>query len=148
MNYNEIINKNTRHTDVLCDIGESLIKRYNYMLYQKLKKEYPTFSQFQEANNCQIIDIEDSTLNAKLGSILINWLLELKIVNRKVITTEILNKLKKTTILTLEDQILKLMPTDQMSIYTLPVKIPMISPPKKYLNNFFLGVMLILFTYK
>lgn len=106
------------------------------MLYKNSNKEkYLTFKEFHEAYKDQIIDTKDSTLNALLGNILINWLCELKFITRIIRTNESLGKLTKSSILILDNQLSKLMPVSTMPILTLPVKLPMICPPKKYLNK-------------
>lgn len=92
-------------------------------------KGYQTYSLFQEANQVLIIDTNNSILNAKLGNFLINWLIELKILTRKIISIDTLSISKKASILILEDQILKLLPKDSIPFLTIPVKIPMVSPP-------------------
>ena len=57
-------------------------------------------------------------------------MLELNLVSKKVI---FYGKSEKSNILVVSDNFIKLLPKKNIPILNLPVKLPMISPPKKYI---------------
>jgi DNA-directed RNA polymerase len=147
-------------TDAAYDLGLDVINRYNYNLFISITKQQPdfkkseftSFSLFKFKNKEKIISTDDLTLIVEIGSVLLAFLIEIKLLTYKV---ELLNKNEKKRILYPGSIINKFIPNlglnnslklnidmvkDSVNnkvipIFNLPKKLPMIVPPKNYLSG-------------
>lgn len=80
-----------------------------------------------------ITDLDDPTKIVGLGSILIGWLLEIKLLSKKIV---FYSKNEKRNMLLAGDKINKyLNKQDNKSLINLPVKLPMVCKPKLYFKS-------------
>lgn len=129
---NQRTNSNTIFTNVAHDLGKDLVNRYNYIMYSNNSSNYQSFSLFKTENPNKIIQTEDDiTFFVELGSILLGWLIELKLIQTKIV---VLSKDEKRNTLVLADKLNKVISQEKIDtkLLNLPVKIPMITKPKKY----------------
>jgi hypothetical protein len=146
---NNRLNENTKSTYVYIDLGKELIDKYIFNLYLKslniidpakfrLSLRYP-LSQWKEDNSELMKELNDSTLQLKVGSLLIGWLKVLKLLDNKVM---ILGKKEKHNVIIIGANLEKTLPKDinTVPLLHLPNRIPMIVPPKPYLRNVITGV--------
>lgn len=130
---NNRANKFNYFTEVSFDLGQDLINYYNYKQYNIYNKEKNfSFSLFKTNYSDKLVDSKNPTLSVILGSVLIGWLLELKLIENKVVFVD--KKEKRNTIIC-GTKLVKILPKEKLNlpIANLPIKIPMIVPPKKYL---------------
>jgi hypothetical protein len=129
----KIDNPNINFTNVAYDVGKDLINKYNYMKYLSVKEVYKSFSIFKLENQNINYSLEDPTFVVELGLILIGWLIELKLIARKI---EILALKEKKGYIVPGSKLNKYIKEFKNNpILNLPIKLPMIIPPKKYLNS-------------
>lgn len=141
---NDLINNFTRVTPVAIDVGLALMNRYYYALSTESDTvDFKTFYNSTLKNSKISKSSDDSDFYLKLGIAVLSWLLELKLIATAV---KILSKDEKHSIYIVGDKLNKWKSKSNLPILTLPVKIPMICPPKKYLsdtsNNKFGGYLL------
>jgi hypothetical protein len=135
---NNRLNENTKSTYVYIDLGKELIDKYIFNLYLKslniidpakfrLSLRYP-LSQWKEDNSELMKELNDSTLQLKVGSLLIGWLKVLKLLDNKVM---ILGKKEKHNVIIIGANLEKTLPKDinTVPLLHLPNRIPMIVPP-------------------
>ena len=133
INNNNLNNKFTFLTDVSYDLGQQVINTYNYNLYLANNNKEIKFNEFILNNPTKIIKSDDSTNLVLIGSTLISWLLEIKLLSTKLV---FLGKNEKRNILIAGDKINKFLnKQDNKILINLPVKLPMICKPKSYLND-------------
>lgn len=133
---NHRTNSFTLFTNIAYDLGKDLVNRYNYINYSLESSKYDSFSEFKKVNtdSPKIMSTDDATYFVELGSILIGWLIELKLIKTKVV---IISKQEKRNILLLDNKLNKVISPEQIhkNILNLPKKIPMIVEPKKYIGS-------------
>jgi DNA-dependent RNA polymerase len=125
---NERFNENTNSVNVYIDLGEDLINNYLLYLY-KLSKTKESFSIWKKSNKNMVEYFKDSTVKLKLGSLLIEWLITLNLLEPKVIT---ISRTEKHNILIAGSNIKELLSKNNIPLLHLPNKLPMIVPPKPY----------------
>jgi hypothetical protein len=122
------------------DLGKEVVKNYLLNLYQRAKSsnsiKHSSFLKWKEDNVEIVSSSKDSQLIFDLGNVLINLILQLKLVK---ISLKILARDEKINILVPGPIIENIIPNNIQNrpIMTVPYKIPMIVPPRSYkwVNN-------------
>jgi hypothetical protein len=130
---NQLLNNKTYLTDVTINLGKEMINKYNLDCYKKVKQFNPniTYINWKKENQELILQTDDNQLQFELGNVLINFMLDLKLIKIEV---KVLAKDEKKTILVAGPILVKLIPklNTSFSIQALPNRIPMIVPGKLY----------------
>jgi hypothetical protein len=131
------INYHTKTTYVMIDLGKELVNKYLFNEYKSYKElnniENMSFNLFKTQNEKLISNCEDIQIYHKLGSILISWTIGIKLLNFKI---KLISKDDKISILIPGLVLDKLISNNNnIGIFMLPHKIPMIVKPKEYKGN-------------
>lgn len=130
---NQLLNNKTYLTDVTINLGKEMINKYNLDCYKKVKQFNPniTYINWKKENQELILQTADNQLQFELGNVLINFMIDLKLIKIEV---KVLAKDEKKTILVAGPILVKLIPklNTSFSIQALPNRIPMIVPGKLY----------------
>jgi DNA-dependent RNA polymerase len=130
---NQLLNNKTYLTDVTINLGKEMINKYNLDCYKKVKQFNPniTYINWKKENQELILQTYDNQLQFELGNVLINFMIDLKLIKIEV---KVLAKDEKKTILVAGPILVKLIPklNTSFSIQALPNRIPMIVPGKLY----------------
>lgn len=116
-------------------MNEYEIKRAIENKKMGLRKVY-TLSNWKRDNVNYVYVFKDPTLKSYIGGIVIEWMIEVNLIQNKVI---ILGKKEKNTIYIPTDEVMSCIDTKQL--VHLPVRVPMIVKPKPYYRETINGVI-------
>ena len=118
------------------ELGKDLMNRYHYVLYSRDKNNSSKNIRFsvwmaQNKDKLKLVDeFSDNPLLFTIGSVLVDWMIFLKLVDIKTITIALK---EKSNILIPSSRILSEMSKEKTPvIYHLPQRLPMIVKPKQY----------------
>lgn len=130
---NQLLNNKTYQVEVTIDLGKEIVNNYTTGIYKKIKQSNPNISyiQWKEENQEFIHQTNESQFLFELGNLLINFMIDLKLIKAEV---KVLAKDDKKSILVVGPALVKLIPKleNSFSIQAIPNRIPMVCPPKIY----------------
>jgi len=133
---NQLLNNKTFQVEVTINLGKEMVNKYNLKAYKKVKQSNPnlTYIQWKQDNQELINQTEDTQFQFELGNVLINFMIDLKLIKSEV---KVLSKNEKKSILVVGPALVKLIPKLNIpfSIQILPNRIPMIVPGNLYKLN-------------
>nr|QWO71370.1 RNA polymerase [Termitomyces sp. T123] len=130
---NQLLNNKTYQIDVTIDLGKEMVRKYILDCYKSFKESNPTITyiKWKQDNQELINETYDNQFQFELGNILINFMMDSKLINVEI---KVLAKDEKKSILVAGSDLVKLIPKlkTSFSIQALPNRIPMIVPGKPY----------------
>nr|QWO71367.1 RNA polymerase [Termitomyces sp. DKA19] len=127
---NQLLNNKTYHIDVTIDLGKEMLRKYSLDCYKSIKEFNPniTYINWKQDNQEWI---KDNQLQFELGNVLINFMMDSKLINVEV---KVLALAEKKSIIVAGSALVELIPKlkTSFSIQALPNRIPMIVPGKPY----------------
>jgi len=133
---NQLLNNKTYQVEVTINLGKEMVNRYNLDYYKKVKQSNTnmTYINWKLLNQELIKQTGESQFQFDLGNILINFMIDLKLIKNEV---KVLAKDEKRSIFVAGSVLVKLIPKLKTSftIQALPNRIPMIVPGKLYKFN-------------
>jgi hypothetical protein len=133
---NHLLNNKTYQLDVTINLGKEMVNKYNLKIYKKVKQSNPklTYIKWKQDNQELINQTEDTQFQFELGNVLINFMIDLKLIKNEV---KVLSKDEKKIYSCCRSISNKLIPNLNIpfNIQSLPNRIPMIVPGKLYKLN-------------
>ena len=133
---NHLLNNKTYQLDVTINLGKEMVNKYNLKIYKKVKQSNPklTYIKWKQDNQELINQTEDTQFQFELGNVLINFMIDLKLIKNEV---KVLSKDEKKIYSCCRSISNKLIPNLNIpfNIKSLPNRIPMIVPGKLYKLN-------------
>jgi len=95
---NHLLNNKTYQLDVTINLGKEMVNKYNLKIYKKVKQSNPklTYIKWKQDNQELINQTEDTQFQFELGNVLINFMIDLKLIKNEV---KVLSKDEKKFIL-------------------------------------------------
>lgn len=83
---NQLLNNKTYQLEVTINLGTEMVKKYNLNCYKKVKQSNPniTFINWKQDNQELINQTGDTQFQFDLGNVLINFMLDLKLIKTEV----------------------------------------------------------------
>ena len=140
---NQLLNNKTSQVEVTIGLGKEIVSNYLLECFNEVRKSNPniTFVNWKKDNQELINKTENTQFIFELGNVLINFMIDLKLLKVEV---KVLGRADKKSILVPGPLIVNLIPklNREFSIQALPSRIPMIVPGKFYelLDNNYLSL--------
>jgi len=83
---NHLLNNKTYQLDVTINLGKEMVNKYNLKIYKKVKQSNPklTYIKWKQDNQELINQTEDTQFQFELGNVLINFMIDLKLIKNEV----------------------------------------------------------------
>jgi len=127
---NQLLNNKTYQVELTIDLGREIVNKYIREMYKTIKQSNPSLTYINWRASVDIINqTSESQFQFELGNLLINFMIDLKVIKNEV---KILPRNEKKTIMVAAQALVNLVPELKTSISIKTIPNTMISPPNSY----------------